>query len=102
MKIRPLNDWVLIREDEEDEKSTGGIVIPDAVKEKPRRGEVLSIGPGRTKEEHDKNGKVISKKYEKTVLKPGSHVLYDKYGGTKVEVNDEEFLMIREEVRSEE
>lgn len=97
MKIRPLHDWVLIRQDEEEEKSAGGIVIPDAVKEKPRRGEVLSIGPGRTKEERDKQGKVTSKKFEKTVLKAGNRILYDKYGGTGVEVEGEEFLIIRED-----
>ena len=97
MKIRPLHDWALIRPDQEEEKSAGGILIPDTAKEKPRKGEVVAIGPGRMKEERDKQGKVTSKKFEETVVKPGNHVLYDKYGGTNVEVDEEEFLMIREE-----
>ena len=97
MKIRPLNDWALIRPDQEEEKSVGGIVIPETAKEQPRRGEVLAIGPGRKKEERDKKGKVTLKKFEETVVKPGNRVYYDKYGGTMIEVDDEEFLMIREE-----
>jgi chaperonin GroES len=97
MKIRPLNDWVLIRPDLEEEKSAGGIVIPDSAKEKPRIGEVLAIGPGRMKEEHDKKGKATGKKFEKTVVKPGNRVFYDKYGGTQIEMDQEELLMIREE-----
>jgi len=53
MKFRPLHDWALIRQDEEEEKSVGGIVIPDTAKEKPRRGKVVAVGPGRTKEERN-------------------------------------------------
>ena len=97
MKIRPLNDWALIRPDQEEEKSAGGIVIPDSAKEKPRMGEVLAIGPGCTKEERDKKGKVTGKKFENTVVKPGNRVCYDKYGGTQIEIDKEELLMIREE-----
>ena len=97
MKIRPLHDWALIRPDQEEEKSVGGVVIPDTAKEKPRRGEVVAIGPGRMKEERGKQGKVTEKKFEKTVVKPGNRVLYDKYGGTQIKVDEEEFLMIREE-----
>jgi chaperonin GroES len=97
MKIRPLNDWALIRPDQEEEKSAGGIVIPDSAKEKPRMGEVLAIGPGRKKEERDKKGKVTQKKFEKTVVRPGQRVFYDKYGGTQIEMDKEELLMIREE-----
>ncbi len=97
MKIRPLNNWAVIRPDQEQEKTAGGIFIPDAAKEKTQIGKVLSIGPGRTKEETDKKGKVIEKKFEATVVKPGSHVYYEKYAGNKIEVEEEELLMIRED-----
>lgn len=97
MKIRPLNNWTVIRPDQEKEQSTGGIFIPDSAKEKGQIGEVLSIGPGRTKEEKDKKGKVIENKFEPTVVKPGDRVYYDKYAGNKVEVDGEEQLIVRED-----
>lgn len=97
MKFRPLNNWTVIRPDQEQEKSAGGIVIPDAAQEKTQMGKVISIGPGRTKEETDKKGKVIEKKFEATVVKPGNHVFYEKYSGNKIEVDKEELLIIRED-----
>jgi len=97
MKIRALNNWAVIRPDEEKEQSGGGIFIPDAAKDKPQIGEVLSIGPGRMKEEKDKKGKVIEKKFEATVVKPGDRVYYDKYAGNKVEDDGEELLIVRED-----
>lgn len=97
MKIRPVNDWALVRPKPEPEKSAGGIIIPDAAKEKPQEGEVLAIGGGHFKEEMDKKGKVIDKKFVPTIVKPGDHVLYEKYGVTKIDLDGEEFVLVREE-----
>jgi len=97
MKLRPINDWALIRPRSEPEKTAGGIIIPDVAKEKPQEGEVLSIGGGRYKEEEDQKGKVIDRKFVPTVVKPGDRVLYEKYGGTKVEIGGEEFVLVRED-----
>ncbi len=96
MKIRPLHNWVVIRPDLEKEKSAGGLFIPDAAQEKSQMGQVVSIGPGYMKEEKDKKGKVIEKKFEATVVKPGSHVFFEKYSGNTIDVGEEELLMIRE------
>ena len=97
MKLRPLQDWTLIRPSIAAEKSTGGIYIPDAAQEKPQQGEVLAIGEGRFKEERDKKGKVKEKTFIKTMLKPGDRVFYEKYSGTKIEMDHEELVMVREE-----
>ena len=97
MKIKPLHDWAVIRPKEAEERTAGGIVIPDTAKEKPSEGEVLAIGTGKFVEEKDKKGKVKEKKFVKTVLKPGDHILYEKYSGTKIGVNNEELVMVREE-----
>lgn len=97
MKIKPLQNWALIRPKSEKEKTAGGIIIPDVAKEKPQEGDVLAIGGGHFKEEYDKKGKVTEKKFVPTVVKPGDHVLYEKYGGTKVDVNGEELVMVRED-----
>ncbi len=97
MKIRPLHNWAVIRPDQEKKQSAGGIFIPDSAKVKAQIGEVLSIGPGRMKEEKDKKGKVIEKKYEATVVKPGNRVFYDKYIGNKIEVDGEDLMIVRED-----
>lgn len=97
MKIKPLQDWAVIRPSEPNEKTAGGIVIPDVAKEKPQEGEVLAIGEGRFKEKKDKKGKVIEKTFVKTVLKPGDRVLYEKYGVRRIPLEGEEFTMVREE-----
>ncbi len=97
MKIRPLQDWALIRPKGEAEKSAGGIIIPDVAKEKPQEGEVLAIGGGHYKEEEDKKGKVIEKKFVPTVIKPGDRVMYEKYGVTKIEIDGEDLVLVREE-----
>lgn len=97
MKMRPLHDWALIQPKAEMEKTAGGIIIPDTAKEKPQEGKVLAIGGGHLKEERDKKGKVIEKKFVPTVVKPGDHVMYEKYGVTKVDVNGEELVLVREE-----
>jgi len=97
MKIRPLNNWAVIQPDKQKDQSAGGLFIPDAAKEKTQMGKVLSIGPGRMKEELDKKGKLIEKKFEPTVVKPGDHVLYDKYVGNKIESDGESLLLVRED-----
>ncbi len=97
MKIKPLHDWALIRPKEAEEKTAGGILIPDTAKEKPSEGEVLAIGTGKLVEEKDKKGKVKEKKFVKTVLKAGDYVLYEKYSATKVDLNDQEMVLVREE-----
>ena len=88
MKIKPLADKVLVKSDEaSEETSTGGIIIPDTAKEKPHRGEVVAMGPGRT----DENGKIV-----KMNVKVGDKVLYSKYGGTELEYEGEKYLIMSE------
>ncbi|MDG2187894.1 MAG: co-chaperone GroES [Hyphomicrobiales bacterium] len=87
MSFRPLHDRVLVRRVDEDEKTSGGIIIPDTAKEKPSQGEVVSIGPG----ERDDNGKRVA-----LDVKPGDKVLFGKWSGTEVKVGDEELLIMKE------
>lgn len=88
MKIRPLQDRVLIRRTEEERKSPGGIVIPDSATEKPIRGEVIAAGKGKVLE----NGDV-----RPLELKAGDKVLFGKYSGTEVKVDGEELLVMKED-----
>ena len=88
MKIRPLQDRVLIRRTEEERKSPGGIVIPDSATEKPIRGEVIAAGKGKVLE----NGEV-----RPLELKAGDKVLFGKYSGTEVKVDSEELLVMKED-----
>lgn len=88
MKIRPLHDRVIVRRLEEEQKSPGGIVIPDTAKEKPIQGEVIAVGKGKILE----SGEV-----RPLDVKPGDKVLYGKYAGTEVKVGSEELLVMREE-----
>jgi chaperonin GroES len=87
MSFRPLHDRVLVRRVDEDEKTSGGIIIPDTAKEKPSQGEVVSIGPG----ERDDNGKRVA-----LDVKQGDKVLFGKWSGTEVKVGDEELLIMKE------
>ena len=88
MKIRPLHDRVVVRREEEELKSAGGIVLPDSAKEKPIRGEVVAVG----------NGKVLDSGETRGLdLKVGDHVLFGKYSGTDVKVDNEELLIMRED-----
>ncbi len=82
MSIRPLADRVLIKAAAAEEKTVGGIIIPDSAKEKPLQGEVIAVGNG-TKD-------------EEMVLKAGDQVLYGKYAGTEVEYDNEKFLIMRQ------
>jgi chaperonin GroES len=104
MKIRPLHDWAVVRQSAGEEKTAGGLYIPDTAKEKPQEGEVVAIGDGRWKEKDEDTYKSRSKKkstdekvFVKTTLKPGDRILYEKYAGSKVTVNNEELVMVREE-----
>jgi chaperonin GroES len=87
MSISPLADRVVIKPLEPETKSAGGIIIPDNAKEKPQKGEVVAIGPGKT----DDKGAVI-----KLELKVGDKVLYGKYAGTEVTVDGKDLLILRE------
>lgn len=82
MNIKPLADRVLIKPAAAEEKTVGGIIIPDSAKEKPLKGEVMAVGHG-TKD-------------EEMVLKVGDHVLYGKYAGTEIEYEGEKYLMMRQ------
>jgi chaperonin GroES len=88
MKIRPLQDRVIVKRMEEERTSAGGIVIPDSATEKPIKGEVIAVGTGKVLENGDKRP---------VDVKIGDKVLFGKYSGTEVKVNDEELLVMREE-----
>ena len=88
MKINPLHDRVIVKRLEEERKTAGGIVIPDTAAEKPSQGEIVFAGPGKT----DDNGKLIP-----MGVKIGDKILFGKYSGTEVKVDDEELVVMREE-----
>jgi len=88
MEIRPLHDRVLVRREEEETKSSGGIILTDSAKEKPMKGEILSTGIGKVLED----GTVRS-----LDVKVGDLVLFTKYSGTEIKHNGEEFLIMRED-----
>ena len=87
IKIRPLDDRVVVEPMEAEETTAGGIVLPDTAKEKPQRGKVLAVGPGRLLD----NGQ----RAEMSVAE-GDEVIYGKYGGTEIEINNEEVKILRE------
>ncbi|MCG8356336.1 MAG: co-chaperone GroES [Kiloniellales bacterium] len=87
MKFRPLHDRVLVRRVEEDERTAGGIIIPDTAKEKPMQGEVLAVGPGARGED----GKI-----QALDVKPGDRILFGKWSGTEVKMDGEELLIMKE------
>ncbi len=88
MKIRPLQDRILIKRIEEEETTKGGIIIPDTAKEKPQEGKVVAVGKGKVTDD----GKV-----QKLDVKKGDRVLFSKYAGTEVNLDGEEHLIIRED-----
>lgn len=88
MKIRPLNDRILVKRMEEETKTKGGIIIPDTAKEKPQRGEVVAVGPGKMGDD----GKRIP-----LDLKAGDKILFSKYAGTEIKMNGEEHVFMRED-----
>ena len=87
LKFRPLHDRVVVKRIEADERSKGGIIIPDTVKEKPQEGEVVAVGPGG----RDENGKLITMD-----LKAGDRVLFGKWSGTEVKLDGDELLIMKE------
>jgi chaperonin GroES len=88
MKFKPLRDRVLVKYSEEAEKTAGGLYIPDSAKEKPQKGEVVAVGSGRITDDG---------KLQPMSVKIGDKVLFDKYSGSKVTMDEVEYLIIREE-----
>ena len=88
MKVRPLHDRLLVRRMEEQETVKGGIIIPDTAKEKPQEGEVVAVGDGKVLESGEKL---------KMAVKKGDRVLFGKYSGSEVKLDDEEYLIMRED-----
>jgi chaperonin GroES len=88
MKIRPLNDRILVKRLEEEEKTKGGIIIPDSAKEKPMEGEIIAVGKGKKTDD----GKVV-----KLDVKAGDRILFSKYAGTEVNIDGVEHLIMRED-----
>ena len=88
MKFRPLHDRVVVRRIESEEKTKGGIIIPDTAKEKPQEGEVVAVGPGRLTED----GKRVAPE-----VKKGDRILVGKYSGTDVKIDGTEYVILRED-----
>ncbi len=88
MKIRPLQDRVIVKRLAEEEKTKGGIIIPDTAKEKPQEGKVIAVGKGKVADD----GKLI-----KLDVKAGDRILFSKYAGTEVKIDGEEHLIMRED-----
>ena len=87
MKFRPLGDRVVVRRIKEDQKTAGGIIIPDTVKEKPSQGEIVAVGPGG----RDEAGKLTP-----LDVKAGDRVLFGKWSGTEIKLDGEDFLIMKE------
>ncbi len=88
MKVRPLHDRILVKREEEDEAKHGSIIIPDTAKEKPQRGKVVAVGNGKVTEE----GKRVP-----LDVKSGDRILFGKYSGNEVKIDNEDYLILREE-----
>ncbi len=88
MKIRPLQDRIIVKRVDEEETTKGGIIIPDSAKEKPQEGKVIAVGKGKITDD----GKV-----QKLDVKKGDKVLFSKYAGTEINIEGEEHLIIRED-----
>jgi len=88
MKVRPLHDRILVKRVEEQESVKGGIIIPDSAKEKPQEGEVIAAGHGKKTEE----GKVLP-----LDVKAGDRILFGKYSGTEIKIDDQEYLILKED-----
>ena len=86
-KVRPLGDKVLVQPNTSDEKTAGGIVLPDTAKERPQEGKVVAVGEGRTLDSGEKS---------KIAVKEGDTVIYSKYGGTEIKIDGEEYLILDE------
>lgn len=88
MKIKPLQDRIIVKRLEEEEKTKGGIIIPDAAKEKPQEGKVIAVGDGKILD----NGQKIA-----LTVKVGDKILFGKYSGTEIKIDGEEHLILRED-----
>lgn len=88
MKVKPLGDRILVKQVEAEEKTSGGIVIPDTAKEKPQQAEVVAVGDGKRKSD----GSVIP-----LSVKKGDRVLYGKYSGTEITIGGQDYLIVKEE-----
>ncbi len=88
MKIRPLNDRLLVKRLAEEEKTAGGIIIPDSAKEKPAEGEIVAVGPGKLADSGERVALQVA---------VGDKVLFSKYGGTDVKLDGEDYLIMRED-----
>ncbi len=88
MKIKPLNDRVIVKRVEEEKKTAGGIIIPDTAKEKPQEGRVVAVGPGKL----DETGKRVSLE-----VKAGDRILFSKWAGTEIKIDGEEHIFMRED-----
>lgn len=87
MKLKPLDDRIVLKPLEEEEKTAGGIVLPDTAKEKPQRGEVIAVGEGKLLD----NGKRV-----KPLVKQGDRVIYGKFAGTEIKVEDVDYIIMKE------
>ena len=87
MKFRPLHDRVVVRRIESEEKTAGGIIIPDTAKEKPQEGEIIAVGPGA----RDESGKLVP-----LDVKVGDRILFGKWSGTEVKIDGEDLLIMKE------
>ena len=87
-KLKPLSDRVLVKPMDKEQEKKGGIIIPDTAKEKPQEGEVIAAGPGK----RDENGKIIPMD-----VKVGDKILYGKYSGTEIKIEDQEYLIMHQE-----
>ena len=88
MKVRPLHDRILVRRIEEEEKTKGGLIIPDTAKEKPQEGKVIAVGKGKVNDDGELRPLDVHK---------GDRILFGKYSGTEIELEGEEHLIIRED-----
>jgi len=88
MKIRPLNDRVLVVRVEEEQRTAGGIIIPNSAKEKPQEGKLIAVGPGKRDEKGKRNP---------LDLKPGDKIFFSKYAGTEIEIDGKEHLFMQED-----
>jgi chaperonin GroES len=87
MNVKPMEDRVILKPMEAEQKTAGGIIIPDNAKEKPQKGEIIAVGPGKV---NDKGAKI------EMTLKKGDKVLYGKYSGTEITIDGQEYLIVRE------
>ena len=87
MKFRPLHDRVVVRRIESDERTAGGIIIPDTAKEKPQEGEIIAVGPGA----RDESGKLVP-----LDVKAGDRILFGKWSGTEVKIDGQDYLIMKE------